>query len=126
MDSSVKYIVMLSVLLASVAYAAPKGFVDPVNFDGSDNMKKNVIAYIKQQTANDAGAIGLNSPTMLRMMERQEMNSFKNLIAKKLDAEIWQQVLDNYCNVIIVTCGYQMLEMMYSQELQAVKTTLDW
>ncbi len=54
------------------------------------------------------------------------MNSFQNLIARKLDAEIWQQVLDNYCNGFMAMCSYTTLEMMYLQELQAVKTTLDW
>lgn len=118
--------VSLSVL-SSFAFSAPAGYVDPVSFDGSDSQKGQVIKYIKANVYKDyCKQLGQCSATMLRMMEEEELKSFKFLAAetKKHEKE-YRQVYKDYCETINM-CNYGTLKMMFNKEVESASKELTW
>ncbi|MGP4129479.1 hypothetical protein OJE16_06745 [Pantoea tagorei] len=72
-----KLLVGAALLLTSAA--ANAGFVHPLDFDGSEAQKKEVISYIQKRVKADYcdGQLDMCQPTTLRMMEKQNLNAFK-------------------------------------------------
>ncbi|VFQ44781.1 hypothetical protein [Desulfoluna butyratoxydans] len=98
-------------------------FIHPASFSGSEKEKKQVIEYIKENVNREYSAIGMGNPSTLRMMENQELKSFKQL-TKVTDASLLDRVIDQYCGIGM--CNYQTLLMMYNQEKKAASQSLTW
>ena len=68
----------LFLLIAAPVFAAD--FVHPLDFKGTEDEKQKVIAYIKENVKETYSRIGMDSPSTLRMMEQEELDSFKQLM----------------------------------------------
>ncbi|POW59040.1 hypothetical protein C3408_05580 [Candidatus Pantoea alvi] len=120
-----KLLVGAALLLTSAA--ANAGFVHPLDFDGSEAQKKEVISYIQKRVKADYcdGQLDMCQPTTLRMMEKQNLNAFKKL-TKVTDRQVLDRVIKDYCQGTLDMCSYTTLEMMYKQNAKATKQELSW
>lgn len=120
-----KKILGFALLLASGSTYA--GFIHPLDFDGSEAQKKEVITYIKDRVKADYcdGQINMCQPTTLRMMENENLNAFKKL-TKASDRQVLDGVIKDYCQRGLYMCTYTTIEMMYQQNLKANNQELSW
>jgi len=118
-----KFIILVigSFLFAYSVFAAE--FVHPLNFKGTDTEKKAVIEYIKKHVKKTYSKIGMDSDSTLRMMEKEELKSFKELM-KAENRKILNRVIKTYCNIGM--CSYSTINMMYKEEIKASKEKLEW
>jgi hypothetical protein len=73
-------------------------FVHPLDFKGTDVEKEKVIEYIKKDVEDTYSAIGMDDPSTLRMMEKEELESFKQL-TKAENRAILDMVIKTYCSI---------------------------
>ncbi|MGG5215197.1 hypothetical protein [Rahnella variigena] len=108
-------------------FAASAAFINPMEFDGSEAQKQEVIEYIKARVKADYcdGAVDMCQPTTLRMMEKQNLTAFKNLTKAK-NKQILDKVIGDYCEGAVDMCTYATLDMMYKQNLKASGEQLSW
>lgn len=115
-------------LFVFYAFSAPlanAGFVHPMDFDGSDAQKNEVMEYIKARVKKEyCGMVDMCQPTMLRMMEQQNLDAFKQATQAKNRA-IMDRVIRDYCGAVDM-CNYQNIFMMYQQNVQAAENKLQW
>lgn len=118
---------MLGFVLLTATFYANAGFVNPMDFDGSEAQKQEVIDFIQTQVKKDycEGAIDMCQDTTLRMMEKQNLNAFKKLTQAN-NKKILDKVIVDYCEGAIDMCNYSTLSMMYDQNLKASNETLSW
>ncbi|OJT38317.1 hypothetical protein [Serratia plymuthica] len=114
----------LSLLVPMATIAAPKGFVDPTGFKGTEAEKQAVIGYIQAKTKKDMQSVGMDNPATLRMMEKTNLDAFKKL-TEATDKKLLKKVIKTYCDQIDM-CTYQNLQMMYDRDLDASKQNLSW
>jgi len=100
-----------------------QSFVSPVGFVGNEINKQKVIAYIKKQVKEDYSAIGMDDPSTLRMMEKENLNAFKKL-TKVSNTTLLRKVIKTYCDIGM--CNYSTIRMMYNEQNKASKETLKW
>lgn len=112
-------------MLAS--FTASAGFVNPMDFDGSEAKKQEVLDFIQKRVKADYcdGAIDMCQESMLRMMEKQNLTAFKKL-TQATDRKILNQVISDYCRSGIDMCNYETINMMYNQNLKASHEKLAW
>ena len=119
----------LSLFSLFIASASPAfaGFVHPMDFDGSEGQKAEVIQFIKSQVRKEYcdGAINMCQATTLRMMEQQNLNAFKQA-TRATNRKIMDRAIQDYCHGPINMCNYQTIMMMYQQNLNASKQQLNW
>lgn len=98
-----------------------------MDFNGSDEQKKEVIQYIQSHVHKVYcdGKIDMCQETTLRMMEREELNSFKKA-AQATNREIMDKVIKIYCKSSIDMCSYSNINMMYNENVKALKQSLTW
>ncbi|QHM72495.1 hypothetical protein [Mixta intestinalis] len=120
-----KKILGLATLMFS--FASHAAFVHPLDFDGSEAQKAEVIDYIKNRVHQDYcdSALDMCQPTTLRMMEKQNLAAFKSLTSAKNRA-VLDNVIDTYCDSSLDMCTYANLDMMYKQNLKASNESLSW
>ena len=100
-------------------------FIHPLDFDGSDAQKNEVISYIQERVKADyCKTIDMCQETTLRMMENKNLEAFKSL-TQATDRKILDRAIHDYCDTIDM-CSYQMVEMMYNQNLKKSKEKLTW
>lgn len=104
-------------------YAQSKDFVHPFDFKGTDVEKQQVINYIKKNVKKTYGEIGMDDPSTLRMMEKEELKSFKKLTKVK-NRKLLDYVIKTYCEIGM--CTYDTILMMYNDQLEASKQELEW
>ena len=65
--------------------------------------------------------------SLLRMMEEEELESFKKLTKAK-EGSILNNVMQTYCQDFMADdwCRYSMILMMYEQEVKAAGEKLSW
>ncbi|MFM1688124.1 hypothetical protein ACJ7VZ_06335 [Aeromonas salmonicida] len=118
-----------SVILGMMLFplSAMAGFIHPMDFDGSEGQKQEVIKYIKDKVKQDYcdGELDMCQPTTLRMMEQQNLDSFKKA-NQATDRNIMDRVIQDYCNGDLDLCTYGTIWMMYQQNLKASKKELSW
>ena len=110
-----------TLLLASlVSGTANADFVHPMDFDGSEQQKNEVIQYIKDRVRKDYCDSGLDmcQATTLRMMEKQNLISYKNS-TRAMNRQIMDRVIKDYCDSGLDMCNYTTIEMMYKQNADA-------
>ncbi|EIP6847649.1 hypothetical protein LTE61_004392 [Salmonella enterica subsp. enterica serovar Westminster] len=102
-------------------------FVNPMDFDGTDVQKEQVVQYITEHVHKMYcdSALDMCQDTMLRMMERQELSAFKEA-TQATDKKIMKKVIETYCEGAIDMCSYSTVVMMYRSNLKASQQTLEW
>lgn len=65
----------------------------------------------------------MGDPSTLRMMEKEELNSFKQL-TKVSNRKLLDDVINQYCNIGM--CNYNTILMMYNEQEKASKEELGW
>jgi hypothetical protein len=114
-------------LLALIPAIATAGFIHPMDFDGSDAQKQEVIEYIKSRVKHDYcdGQLDMCQAMTLRMMEQQNLNSFKKATKAKNRA-IMDRAIKDYCHGGIDMCSYDTIWIMYHENLKASNEDLSW
>lgn len=118
-----KIIAITVLLLAFSMNVFASDFVHPLDFKGTEAEKEKVIEYIKKNVKKTYSAIRMDDPSTLRMMEKEELDSFKKLTRVK-DRKILDRVIKTYCNIGM--CNYNTILMMYNEQLEASKKSLTW
>lgn len=113
--------ILMFLLVSSLTFGAT--FVNPNTFKGSTKEKKAVVAWIQESVEKTYTAIGMADATTLRMMEKQELKSFQQLI--KIDnKKLLTDIIKKYSSIGVD--NYSTIWMMYQKEDEASKETLDW
>ncbi len=102
-------------------------FINPMEFDGSEDQKSEVIEYIKERVHKDYcdSQLDMCQDTVLRMMERENLDAFKQATQAK-DKRIMDQVINDYCDSALDMCNYSTINMMYIENLKSSKESLEW
>jgi hypothetical protein len=103
--------IFIFLLINSLAFSA--SFLNPNTFKGTEKEKKAVVAWIKQNIKEEYSAIGMDNPSTLRMMEKQDLDCFKNLLQVK-DKALLEEVIKTYSSIGMDT--YNTFWMMYQEE----------
>ena len=117
-----KFLLALSFLVFASSIFATE-LIHPLEFRGTDEEKQRVIAYIEQNVKETYTAIGMGDPSTLRMMENEELNSFKALI-KIENRDLLDNVIRQYCSIGM--CNYSTILMMYNEQNRASNQKLEW
>ena len=118
-------VLFLSIMLLLVAAAAQADFIHPLDFNGSEDQKSQVIDYIKERVKKDyCETVDMCQDVMLRLMEEQNLEAFKHL-TKATEREILDRAIKDYCETVDM-CSYQMIDMMYKENMKASKKELTW
>ncbi|AGN34147.1 hypothetical protein VPPG_00022 [Vibrio phage VD1] len=124
MEASMKKLV--GITLALFSFSAAADFVHPMDFDGSDAQKAEVIQFIKDTVRHDyCEKIDMCNDSTLRMMEQENLNAFKKA-TKATDRKIMDRVIQDYCNGMVDMCSYANIMMMYEENAKASKQELSW
>ncbi|MBD8682336.1 hypothetical protein IFT57_11255 [Pseudomonas sp. CFBP 13719] len=100
-------------------------FVHPMEFNGTEQQKDQVIQYITETVEKDyCGKVDMCDASTLRMMEASDLKSFKQA-AKAKNREIMDTVIHDYCHRVDM-CSYSNIWMMYQQNLDASTKKLKW
>lgn len=118
-----KWSIALIFLSSGVCSAAT--FINPMDFDGSESQKNQVIEFITASVKKDyCEKVDMCQESTLRMMEKQNLDSFK-LATKATDRKIMNSVVRDYCKKIDM-CNYSTLWIMYKQNYEASNKKLSW
>lgn len=98
-------------------------FIHPMDFKGTEEEKQKVINYIKARVKKDLEYIDMYNNQNARMMERQELDSFKALTQAK-DRQLMDRVIKEL--IFVEMLNYTNLKNMYIQEIQASQQELTW
>ncbi len=104
-------------------YANAFDLIHPLNFKGTEKEKEEVLSFITKNVKDTYSKIGMDNPSTLRMMENQELKSFKELTSAT-NKVLLDDVISKYCNIGM--CNYNTINMMYNEELKASKQKLAW
>ena len=115
------FLTLLTIFFTSCLFS--QSFVSPIGFVGNEINKQKVIAYIKKQVKEDYSAIGMDDPSTLRMMEKENLDAFKKL-TKVSNIMLLKKVIKTYCDIGM--CNYSTILMMYNEQNKASKETLKW
>jgi hypothetical protein len=108
-----------------MSFGAQAGFIHPLEFNGSEAQKNEVITYIQNRVKKDyCQTIDMCQEIMLRMMEQENLEAFKRLTQVQ-DRSILDRAIHDYCSTVDM-CTYQMVEMMYNENLKASQQQLSW
>ncbi|WP_117880202.1 hypothetical protein [Aureibaculum luteum] len=114
-------IVLGCILFASNVFS--QSFVSPINFVENEINKHKVISFINKQVKDDYSAIGMDDPSTLRMMEKENLKAFKKL-TEATNSSLLKTVIKTYCEIGM--CNYSTILMMYNEQNKASKKTLKW
>ena len=121
---------MRKVILTAICFfpvVTSAKFINPMEFDGSEAQKNEVIEYIKERVHKDycESELAMCQDTVLRMMERENLDAFKKATQAE-DKKIMNQVINDYCDSDLDMCNYSTINMMYSENLKSSKENLQW
>lgn len=97
--------------------------ISPINFNPTPANKNKVISFIKYNVKETYSEIGMDSESMLRMMEEEELRCFKEL-TRAQDINLLKRVKRQYCSIGM--CTYSTILMMYNEEVKASSKNLEW
>ena len=112
--------ILLALLSASSMGAE---FFHPSKFTGSESDKTKVTEFIKSNMKKTYSEIGMGDPLTLRMMEKEELESFKKLTTVE-NKELLNSVINQYCEIGM--CNYNTIFMMYNEQNKAAGEQLEW
>jgi hypothetical protein len=119
-----KKLITLSLIVISMNVNA--GFVHPMDFNGTNAQKNEVINYVKARVKHDYCDSGLDmcQNTTLRMMENENLKAFK-AATKATNRSVMDRVIQDYCGDVDM-CSYTNILMMYNENMKAGSTSLSW
>jgi hypothetical protein len=118
-----KKLILATMLFSTAAHAK---FIHPMDFDGSEAQKEEVIKYIKDNVKKDyCDKLDMCQASNLRMMERENLNAFKKATQAK-NRKIMDQVIHDYCTSGLDMCSYINIQMMYEENNKADNEKLSW
>lgn len=118
-----KIVIILWIILFMSEVVIASDFLHPMDFKGSETEKQQVIEYIKKTVKKKYTSIGMGDPSTLRMMEREELNSFKKLTIAK-NRKLLDAVIKQFCKIGM--CDYSTISMMYDDQLESFNKKLTW
>ena len=102
-----------------------QSYISPVGFEMNDYNKNRVIAFIKSDVKKTYSEIGMDDPYTLRMMEKENLDAFKELLRLRFkNINLLKQVESTYCEIGM--CNYNTILMMYKEQLKASSEELEW
>lgn len=110
-------------LMPSLIFAQSSGFIHPLDYKDTESNRAKVIEYIKWNVKKTYSEIGMDNPTTLRMMEKEELKCFKEL-TKANNRKLLDRVINTYSEIGM--CNYNTILMMYNEELKASSEELEW
>ena len=116
-----KKLILILLFIPLTSFA--QSYVSPIGFKNTDLNKNKVIEYIKHDVKKTYSAIGMDNPSTLRMMEKENLNAFKELLSAK-NKSLLKRVEKTYCDIGM--CNYSTILMMYNQEEKASNESLGW
>ncbi len=116
--------IIITLLLSGLSFNAfSYELIHPLDFKGTDDEKAQVIEQIKSSVKEQYTSIGMGDASTLRLMEKQELDSFKKL-TKAENRKLLDNVIEQYCSIGM--CSYSTISLMYNQEKKASKEKLKW
>lgn len=110
-----KLLIALSLLtLSSNTFA---GFIHPMDFDGSDDQKNEVIKYIKAQVREEYRG---SSESLLRDWEKYELEVFKKL-SEGTNRELMDNAIVYWCSYEGEYCSYDKVHGNYIIQLTVLR-----
>lgn len=116
-------VVLFIIFATSMLFGGGYDFIHPLDFTGTDEEKLEVVAFIQEYVKETYSAIGMDSPSTLRMMEGEELKSFKKLTKTK-NRKLLDDVIETYGSIGMGS--YSTIFMMYKEELKASQEELTW
>ena len=118
---------VFSLIIFLFPFAAIADFIHPMDFDGTDSQKQRVIQIVKERVKKDYcdGGLDMCQETILRMMEKKNLDDFKKA-TQATNRAIMDRVIKDYCNSGLDMCSYSNIWLMYQKNLQASKESLSW
>lgn len=117
------FIMIMAVLMLLSVNCLAANFIHPLDFKGSKAEKEQVVKYIEENVKETYSKIGMDNPSVLRMMEKANLDAFKKLM-KATNRELLDKVIDTYCGIGM--CNYKTINMMYEKEFKESQKKLDW
>jgi len=118
-----KSLFIFIILSWSFLFSQNIGFIHPLDFKNTESGRQKVIEYIKNNVKETYAAIGMDDPSTLRMMEKEELRCFKKLTKVK-NRQLLDRVIKTYCDIGM--CNYSTILMMYKEENKALSEELEW
>ncbi len=117
-------ITMLTTLIFAQDWAPKQvSLVNPLTFKDTPEERAQVLEVCKYLAKQSCDLAGMNTPDMLRIMETEELTSFKALV----DAQHPELVEE-----ALITCqkagmvSYSMINIMYNNFVNAQNSELKW
>ena len=123
------YIFLCLIFFNKLTFA--KNIPHPLDFNGSEQGKKNIISFIEKNVyetyCENEMLKSMCTNSLLRMMEDEELTSFKKLTKAK-EETILKYVIQTYClnSMLEDMCMYSTILMMYEEEVKASGKKLTW
>ena len=108
-----------------------KNIIHPLDFKESEQEKENIISFIEKNIyeiyCENEMLSSMCTNSLLRMMEDDELDSFKKLTRAK-EESILNNVIQTYCqnSMLEDMCTYGTILMMYEDEVRASGEKLSW
>ena len=98
-----------------------------MEFDGSEQQRNEVVAYIKRRVRHDYCDSGLDmcQNVILRMMEKKNLEAFKQA-STATNRSVMDRVIKDYCAGGVDMCNYTTILMMYKKNVEAGRKSLTW
>ncbi|MDF1762212.1 MAG: hypothetical protein P1U57_02285 [Oleibacter sp.] len=119
--------ILIFIYLAIISLYSLADFVHPMDFNGSESQKNEVIDYINKQVRQDycESDLDMCQESMLRMMEQENLNAFKKATSAT-DRRIMDRAITDYCESGVDMCNYSTIFMMYEENVKASNKKLQW
>lgn len=118
-----KYWITIFVFVCIKCVAQSSSFIHPLDFTNSEYEKQKVIRFITENMKETYSKIGMDDAVTLRMMEKAELDAFKELTKVKNRA-LLDRVIKTYCEIGM--CNYNTILMMYKEQSKASQEELKW
>lgn len=117
--------IKLFTFLLFPSFMFSQSYISPIGFEMNDFNKNRVIAFIKSDVKKTYAEIGMDDPSTLRMMEKENLNAFKELLSLRFkNITLLKRVESTYCDIGM--CNYNTILMMYKEQLKATSEELEW
>ncbi len=113
-----KNLTLMMTLFLSFAFSQPQGFVNPLEFDNTDQQRQKVISYIKNGTLHkycDSEDDACH-PNVLQLAQADSLTAFLELSAIQ-NKEYLNSLIEEYCNSEFFQCSYENLLKVYEENL---------
>jgi len=106
-----KKIVLTFLLTFSFTFSV--SFINPINFNNNRAGQKKVNDWVKTRTKEQMDVIGAGSPAYVKMMVRENLNAFKELLRVKDKALLAKIIKENRA---VGADDYSSILLMYNQQ----------